>query len=82
MKTTKSEMDALRRHEANAKVYEHTMLEIVKTMRSLEVELHGEDKEKAAWAEGWIACAVTMAKALKETKPSAVRSLRDDGFPF
>lgn len=79
MRITKSEIDSLKRHEANAVAYEAALREIVKTMRALEPELNGPDPVKAAWAEGWIACGVVLAKALKG---EPVKPLYDDGFPF
>ena len=81
MKTTKAEMDVLRGHEANAKVYENTLNEIMRTIRALEPLLRGNDPVKAAWAKGWVSCAVEMAEAIKQKK-GPVRSLSDEVFPF
>lgn len=82
MKILKSELESLRRHEANAIAYESAVAEILKTVRSVEADVHGDDPEKAAWAEGWIACAVTMAQAIKEAKKGPVRALSQEVFPF
>jgi hypothetical protein len=82
MKILKSELEYLRRHEANAIAYEQTVKEIIKTIRSVEGDIHGDDPEKAAWAEGWVACAVAMAQGLKQAKTGPVRALSDEVFPF
>ena len=81
MKILKSELEALRRHEANAVVYEKTLNEIMKTIRTVEPLIRGDDPVKAAWAQGWLACAVAMAQAIKK-KEAPVRALSDEVFPF
>ena len=63
---SRSELEDLRRHEVNATAYEETMREVLKTIRAVEGDIHGGDPVKAAWAEGWVACAVTLAQAIKK----------------
>jgi hypothetical protein len=42
------------------------MREVLKTIRAVEGDIHGGDPVRAAWAEGWVACAVTLAQAIKK----------------
>ena len=63
---SRSELEDLRRHEVNATAYEETMREVLKTIRAVEGDIHGGDPVRAAWAEGWVACAVTLAQAIKK----------------